>query len=61
MPQTLLDQHQLSARLRVDLQLLGTSMTIDVPASKPDQLADLVAQMNEQMAQKREVQYTATS
>ena len=36
-------------------------MRIDVPASKPDQLADLVAQMNEQMAQKREVQYTATS
>jgi antitoxin component of MazEF toxin-antitoxin module len=32
MPQALLDQHQLSARQQVDLQPLGTSMTIDVPA-----------------------------
>ena len=60
-PQALLDQHQLSARQHVDQQLLGTSMTIVVPACKPDQLVDLVAQMNEHMAQKREVQYTATS
>jgi antitoxin component of MazEF toxin-antitoxin module len=48
-PQTLLDQHQLSAGQQVELQLFGKSTAIEVPARKPTQLADLVAGMNEQM------------
>jgi len=45
-PQTLLDQHQLSAGQQVELQLFGKSTAIEVPARKPTQLAELVAELN---------------